>query len=71
MEIQFDGEGALNSGVADRFFKFNNTVKASKNSAGIHYQMAAIERQHRTLKGMVRAMSSHAGRPAAFWVFLQ
>ena len=65
-EIQIDGEGALNSGIAGRFFKSHN-VKVSKNSAGIHYQMGAIERQHRTLKGMVRAMLSHAGAPAAFW----
>ena len=65
-EIQIDGEGALNSGIAERFFKSHN-VKISKNSAGIHYQMGAIERQHRTLKSMVRAMLSHAGAPAAFW----
>ena len=65
-EIQIYGEGALNSGIAERFFKSHN-VKISKNSAGIHYQMGAIEWQHRTLKSMVRAMLSHAGAPAAFW----
>ena len=64
--VQVDGEGNLNSKIAEDYFAGRN-IKLITTEAYAHFRNGKIEIRHKLWKGMARAMMSRAGVHIGWW----
>ena len=64
--VQVDGEGNLNSKIAEDYFAGRN-IKLITTEAHAHFRNGKIEVRHKLWKGMARAMMSGAGMHIGWW----